>query len=69
MASSSDESEFEDLLLGAHILHENEEKENKSKAKKRQYCVREIFKNKNQYGLYHNLVKVMRLIDRENFLK
>ena len=62
----SDEEELDDLIL-AYLFLRN--KSRRRKKKKRKVWVRDIFKKRNERGVYHTLVQEMRLNDRDSYLR
>ena len=51
------------------ILLKQKRKKKKKISKSRRFWVREIFKKRNQHGLYNNLIQELRFGDREFYFK
>ena len=64
-----DSSEEEELALLGIILIDDEEKERKKKKRKHRFWVREIYRQREQQGVFSNLIRELRLGDREYFFK
>lgn len=63
-----DSSEEEELALLAFDMIDNDRKKTK-KRRKHRFWVRDIFKQREQQGVFSNLLRELRLGDRECFFK
>ena len=61
------DSEDEELLLAIFILRRRIRRRLARKKKKRSVWIKEIFRQREQYGDYYTLIRNMKLADREKF--
>ena len=61
-------SEEEEIALLGYVLVIDDEKK-KKKRRKHRFWVREIFKKREQQGVFSNLLQELRLSDREFYFK
>ena len=61
----SDEELEQCAILILLLLNQNKKK----KKRPRRFWVRNIYKNRKEYGLYHTLVRELRMGDREFYFK
>ena len=64
-----DSSEEEELALLAFVLIDEGHETERKKRRKHRFWVREIFKQRDQQGVFSNLLRELRLGDRENFFR
>ena len=62
-------SEEEELALLTFVLIDDEHKVERKKKRKHRFWIREIYKQRDQQGVFSNLLRELRLGDRENFFR
>lgn len=64
-----DSSEEEELALLGFVLIMNDDEKKKKLKRKHRFWVRDIYKKRKEQGIFSNLLRELRLGDREYFFK
>ena len=62
-------SEEEELALFTFVLIDDESRAERKKKRKHRFWIREIYKQRDKQGVFLNLLRELRLGDRENFFR
>ena len=64
-----EEEEEEELALFTFVLIDDESRAERKKKRKHRFWIREIYKQRDKQGVFSNLLRELRLGDRENFFR